>query len=67
MSKCLGQWRKEQIKSTPTLPVSHSKSMSSAHVLELQSQSAAAFYLLMDRVEANKPVLYAYPKLIKSG
>lgn len=55
LSKCLGQWRGEQTKSSPTLPVSHSKNIST-HVLELWSQSAAAFYLLMDRVEANKSV-----------
>lgn len=51
LSKCLGQWRGEQTKSSPTLPVSHSKNIST-HVLELWSQ----FYLLMGRVEANKSV-----------
>lgn len=56
LSKCVWQWRGKQTKSSPTLPVSHSKNMSSTHVLELWSKNAAEFYPLMDRVEANKSV-----------
>lgn len=67
LSKCLGQWRGEQTKSSPTLLVNHSKNISSTHVLELWSQSVAAFYPLMGRVEANKSVFQAYPKSIKSS
>lgn len=56
LSKCVWQWRGKQTKSSPTLPVSHSKNMSSTHLLELWSKNAAEFYPLMDRVEANKSV-----------
>lgn len=56
LSKCLRQWRGEQTKPSPTLPVSHSNNMSSTHVLELWLKCAAEFYPFMDRVEANKSV-----------